>query len=90
MTNHASVANSDQMVTKLVEAYKSVQAMCNSLGLKLKVLVDELVKQELALLDSIEPTMQLDSEEQGAVWKAKLGGIYKQALVKSIADELSF
>ena len=88
---------SEQIVTHLVEAYKGVQTMCDSLNVKLKGLVDTLDKQELALMDSIEPTMphddetaKLDSDERSALWKAKLGEIYREAIMKCIADELSF
>lgn len=83
------------MVKNLNESYASVQALCDSLNAKLQALVKKLAKQELALLDSVEPadeaaTCQLDSDEQSARWKAKLAEIFKQAIIKSITDELSF
>ena len=90
------VLNSDQIVTNLNETYRSVQSLCDSLNAKLQGLVSSLAKQELALLDSIEPSLQhlekeaqMDSDEQSAAWKAKLREIFKAAIIKSITDELS-
>ena len=91
--------NSSQLVANLNETYKSVQTLCDALNTKLQTLVNSLAKQELALLDSIEPSsssfqhdqtiLKLDMDEQSALWKTKLREIYKSAIIKSITDELS-